>query len=376
MKDLSQISDLRQLFVNETPLLDVRASVEYIQGAFPNTQNHPLLNDKERELIGIRYKEQGQDAAVALGAKLISDEIKDQRVGIWEQFVRDNPKGVLYCFRGGMRSKITQQWIYERTGIAYPRVHGGYKAMRRFLIEAIERIVEEHEFVVLGGRTGSGKTRLLYKLNQAVDLEGLANHRGSAFGPSVTPQPTQINFENNLAIELLKQEARQNSGEKLRFIVEDEGRNIGCVHLPKSLHEKMSKSTLIILDVSDEERVNISLQEYAIDMPAQFNRHYGEELGFEKYQEYLLGSITKIRKRLGGERFRQFYEQAEKALKHQRETGDIALHIPWVKRLLLEYYDPMYDYQLSGKQERIAFRGDRASVVEYLSQITSESVRE
>jgi len=127
--NLPQIDDYRSILLSNTPLLDVRAPVEFNQGAFPLAENFPLINNQEREAIGIRYKKQGQDEAIKLGHELVQGDIKQQRVNHWQDFFTQHPQGVLYCFRGGMRSKISQQWIYEQTGQVYPRIKGGYKAM-------------------------------------------------------------------------------------------------------------------------------------------------------------------------------------------------------------------------------------------------------
>ncbi|MGD8569338.1 MAG: tRNA 2-selenouridine(34) synthase MnmH, partial [Gammaproteobacteria bacterium] len=125
--DLPQTDNYRRLFLDDVPLVDVRAPAEYQQGAFPLARNLPLVNDEEREAIGIRYKEQGQEKAIELGYDLVKGDLKEQRVTNWTAFTREHPQGALYCFRGGMRSKISQQWIYDKTGVMYPRVIGGYK---------------------------------------------------------------------------------------------------------------------------------------------------------------------------------------------------------------------------------------------------------
>jgi tRNA 2-selenouridine synthase len=341
----------------------VRAPVEFEQGAFPHAVNIPLMTDAEREAVGIRYKEQGQDAAILLGERLLNVEKRQQRIVKWQQFIQTNPEGVLYCFRGGMRSKISQTWIKEQTGIAYPRVEGGYKAMRRYLIEQSEQLTRATTFIIIGGRTGSGKTQILKQFDNTIDLEGLANHRGSAFGAYATPQPTQINFENKLAIELLKHEERQKNA---TIVLEDEGRNIGGCHLPVVLQEKMAKSVIVHMEMSDEERLQTSIKEYAIDMLDDFNRVYGEKQGFHYYKKALLINLAKIQKRLGGERYSVLKVQVEQALVKHEKTGHAEAHTDWVNTLLTEYYDPMYDYQLSKKMDRIVFRGSRAEVLEYL----------
>jgi len=363
MEELPQIEDLRSLFLNDTPLLDVRAPVEFGQGAFPHTENQPLIDDKEREQIGIQYKELGQDAAVELGHELVHGETKAARVAAWKQFAEAHPEGVLYCFRGGMRSKISQQWLFEETGIRYPRVKGGYKAMRRFLIDELEVSAREVHPIVLGGRTGTGKTVLLRKLSPMIDLELLAWHRGSAFGNHATPQPRQIGFENALSIELLKLRAHGNPN----FVVEDEHRNVGSCFIPDAIRDHFRTAPLVILEASLEERVTITHAEYIDEALAEHVALYGEEMGFDKWAEYLLGSMDKIRKRLGGVRHQKLRHVLEDAIERQRESGDTEQHRVWIGELLGGYYDPMYDYQIAQNKKQITFAGERQAVVDYLA---------
>jgi tRNA 2-selenouridine synthase len=362
MKNQLQHTDLLALFLNDVPMLDVRAPIEYQQGAFPHTKNRAILDDNEREAIGLCYKEKGQDAAVALGEKLIQGDVKDQRIVQWQAFIEQYPDGVLYCFRGGMRSQITQMWIKEKTGVEYPRVAGGYKAMRRFLIESVERLVEKFDLIVLSGRTGAGKTRVLKHLTTSIDLEALANHRGSAFGATVTPQPTQINFETQLAIEMLKHEAKGHQS----IVVEDEGRNIGSVNLPKALHDAMQTAKIVLLEVEDKDRVELTICEYADDMYQQMKQRYGKETAFVKLQDYLQGSLAKIQKRLGGERYHVLDKKLREAIDEHKKTGSSLLYADVFQPLLVDYYDPMYDYQISKKQQRIVHTGDRQNVLDYL----------
>jgi len=358
-----QIDYLASLFINDTPMLDVRAPAEFTQGAFPGAVNIPLMNDDERKAVGIEYKKQGQDAAILLGAKLVTPESQDQRKQQWADFFAQNPGGVLYCFRGGLRSQISQQWIFDDTGIDYPRVKGGYKAMRRFLLESIERISKEIPIIVLGGRTGSGKTRVLKELENSIDLEGLANHRGSAFGPTATPQPTQINFENALAISLLKKEA---AGCKC-LVIEDEARNVGSLGVPQSLYEAMQEAPLVMLEVSEQARNKVSIEEYILDTQKSFDDVYGVKQGVNELSKHLLSSLDKIQKRLGGERYKQVREQLQAAISFWEESGSIDGFVPVVTSLLVDYYDPMYDYQSSKKLHRVCFRGDFKEVLEHLS---------
>ena len=148
--------DYRAIFLNDVPMMDVRAPVEFAKGAFPGVVNLPLMNDAERQAVGTCYKQQGQQAAIELGHRLVAGDLKAERIAAWAQFAQAHPDGLLYCFRGGLRSQIVQQWLETEAGIVYPRVIGGYKAMRGFLIETLAHDVTHARFVVLGGLTGSG----------------------------------------------------------------------------------------------------------------------------------------------------------------------------------------------------------------------------
>ena len=360
--DLPQIDDYRSLFLNDTAFLDVRAPIEFNQGAFPITENIPLMDDQERTEIGIRYKDAGQDEAIKLGQELIQGEIKSKRINNWAKHIQQFPNGVIYCFRGGMRSKITQQWIFDKTGIIYPRVDGGYKAMRRFLIDELEISSQKIKPIILSGRTGIGKTLFLKKIKQHIDLEGLFHHRGSVFGKHVTPQPTQINIENELSIELIKHLDR---GYK-NILLEDEGSNIGSRRLPECLITKMKESPIIILEENIEERINITYHEYITQSLTEYQSFHGDELGFEKWTSQLNESIDKIQRRLGGLRYKELKNQLSEAIK-QTMVGNTENFKEWIKVLLVDYYDPMYDYQLSKKQDRVIFKGNKNDIFEYLS---------
>ena len=163
MRDNS--SDYRDIFLNDRPMMDARAPVEFHKGAFPGVVNLPLMTDLERERVGTCYKQQGQQAAIVLGHQLVSGAIRAERIHAWAEFARANPRGYLYCFRGGLRSQIVQQWLRDEAGIEYPRVAGGYKAMRTFLLSTVDAAVAECDFVLLGGMTGTGKTEVLHRLD-------------------------------------------------------------------------------------------------------------------------------------------------------------------------------------------------------------------
>jgi tRNA 2-selenouridine synthase len=362
--ELPQVDNFHQLIIDEIPFIDVRAPVEYAKGTLPTAENHPLINDEERHQIGIEYAELGQDKAIDLGHELVKGDTKAARVAAWKAFAEAHPDGVLYCWRGGMRSKISQQWLYEKTGILYPRIKGGYKAVRRYLIDEMERVTPTLPMVIIGGRTGVGKTRFLLEFNATIDLEGLANHRGSAFGPRVEPQPSQTDFENQLAIAVIKHLARTAQ----IVLLEDEGRSIGSRAVPESFNKRMKESPLILLEVPEDERIAITHQEYIHDALVEHCVLYGDVDGFEKWSEYLLGSLDKIQKRLGGVRHQEIRAELAAAIDLHRTNGDTELHKSWIKTLLIDYYDPMYDYQIEKNRERIVFKGDKSSVTAYLKE--------
>lgn len=362
MRDNS--ADYRDIFLNDRPLMDVRAPVEFLKGAFPQALNRPLMNDIERQKVGTCYKQQGPDAAIALGHQLVGGTVKSERIAAWAEFARANPDGYLYCFRGGLRSQITQQWLAAEAGIAYPRVLGGYKALRGFLIDTTEAAVAECDFVLVGGLTGTGKTEVLAQLDNALDLEGHANHRGSSFGKHATPQPAQIDFENALAIDLLKKRAAGHE----QFVVEDEGRIVGSCSLPLSLHQGMQRYPMVWLEDSFAGRVERILGDYVIDLSAEFVALHGAEQGQIAFAERLRQSLRNILKRLGGERYQRLAAIMDAALVEQQRNGAVDLHRGWIEALLGEYYDPMYAYQRASKAPRIEFSGERQAVVEYLRE--------
>ena len=357
-------ADLREIFLNDVPLMDVRAPVEFEKGAFGQSINLPLMNDDEREKVGTSYKQQGQQAAIELGHRLVSGDIKQARIEAWAKFAKTHEQGYLYCFRGGLRSQVTQQWLLNEAGIAYPRVLGGYKAMRTFLLEVTEDAVSQCDFVVLGGLTGTGKTEVLDQLENALDLEGHANHRGSSFGKHATGQPPQIGFENLLSVDILKKRARGIE----QFVLEDEGRAIGSRAVPLSLHRQMQLAPLVWLEDSIDNRVQRILKDYVIDLCAEFVAIHEAERGFELFAERLRESLASIVKRLGGERYQRLSAALDDALQEQQRSGEVQAHQQWISGLLNEYYDPMYAYQRDSKQPRIEFAGDRAAVVAYLRE--------
>ena len=363
MADLPRTSDYLRLFLNDVPLLDVRAPVEFQAGAFPTAENHPLLDNEDRHRIGIRYKEKGQEAAIELGSERVSGELRDRRIQAWLAFAECHPDGALYCFRGGLRSQISQQWLSEALGRPYPRVEGGYKALRRLLIEQLEISAERIQPLILGGRTGSGKTRLLKRLQHKIDLEALAHHRGSAFGARPGGQPSQIDFENALSIALLKHRHTGNAP----LVLEDESAHVGARTLPAPLWKAMQTAPLVLLEADLETRIGNTREEYFVDTRKEFQVLQGEEHGYVAWERYLLDSLDKIQRKLGGLRHKTLREAMQSALRTHRQDGDVRAAFDAVIRPLLEeYYDPMYDYAIERNRRRVRFAGEVGAMVAWL----------
>ncbi|HBR97041.1 MAG TPA: tRNA 2-selenouridine(34) synthase MnmH [Gammaproteobacteria bacterium] len=345
--------DYRRLLLKDVPLIDTRAPVEFARGAFPQACNLPLMDDEQRHQVGLRYKQAGQDAAIALGKTLLTPTLRAARTQAWVEFSQTHPDGYLYCFRGGLRSRITQSWLRD-AGVHYPRVVGGYKALRRFLIDAFSAAVERAPLVLLGGRTGSGKTQLLTSLPHHVDLEAIAGHRGSSFGHLDGEQPTPIQFENTLAIHWL----RAMEDKPAPLMVEAEGRLIGSLCLPLPLWQKMQAAPCVLLETDLAQRVSIAIDDYVVDLTRRLQTFLPRDDAITHLGERHRHSLYRIRKRLGGVRYEQARKLLDAAVCAHRDHDALDGYRPFVALLLKDYYDPMYDYQLSQRSTRVLLRGD------------------
>ena len=347
----------------ETPIIDVRAPVEFAHGAVPAAMNLPLMTDDERAAVGTCYKRQGAEAALALGHKLVAGETRQRRIDAWLAACRQAPQGYLCCARGGQRSHIVQSWLKDQ-GIDYPLIVGGYKALRQAAMQATEALVR-HPIVLIGGCTGNGKTPLVRQQPQGIDLEGLAHHRGSSFGRTLSAQFSQATFENPLATALLKGAHQR---DRVRWVLEDEGRMIGANHLPECLRERMAQSPIAVVEDPFEIRLTRLREEYFTRMHRDFIATYGEEKGWQEYSEYLHHGLYAIRRRLGLQRFAELTATLDGALAAQQQSGSTEAHFAWLIPLLEEYYDPMYRYQLERKTDKIVFRGTSQEVTEWLGE--------
>lgn len=362
--------DYRSLFLHDVPLMDVRAPEEFAHGAFPGSINLPLLDDEQRREIGIRYKHAGQDEAIQLGLKLATPEIREQRLEAWLAHCQRNPQGYLYCFRGGLRSRTTQQWIAEQ-GIEYPLVRGGYKAMRRFLIESLDASVKAVPLICVSGLTGVGKTRLLRRIPWHIDFEALANHRGSAFGRDPQDcQPGVIDWENAVSIALLKHRTMR-PGKAI--FVEDEGRMIGRISLPEGLYSAMLKAPRAVLEVDIDTRIRLIREDYIQNSWPAYQAIYTDDAEHE-FSRYVLDNLDRIRKRLGGERYQQVRDCFSGALQAYFSRGDASEFDEGIRILLEQYYDPMYRYQIEKKKPEIIFSGSETEFLQWAEHYCEKPV--
>lgn len=304
------------------PVADVRSPAEYAHAHIPGARNLPLFDNEERAEVGTLYKRVGKVAAVQRGLALVGPKL--------EGFTREAlswgaPEVLVHCWRGGMRS-ASMAWLLETVGLRVYLLEGGYKAYRHEVLDAFER---PYRLISIGGFTGSGKTDLLKALasagEQVLDLEGLACHKGSAFGAiGERPQPTTEHFEHLVYDSLRRMDPAR------RIWVEDESRSIGRVFIPQGIWNRMDGAPLLILQVPEQTRVQRLLRDYGTDDLAP-----------------LTEAIRKIGKRLG-------YDRCQEALA-ACEQGDLAR----AASVCLTYYDKFYR---GGMESRIR-QGKRYAVV-------------
>ncbi len=304
---------------DKLPLVDVRSPKEYAQGHVPGAVNIPLFDNEERAKVGIRYKQGGKENAVQLGLEIVGPKLAD----FVKQARKIAPKKeiLVHCWRGGMRSG-SMAWLFETAGMKAYTLEGGYKAYRRHIRAAFSNPVK---LIVLGGYTGSGKTDVLKAMEKAgeqfLDIEGIAHHKGSVFGPlGQEPQPTNEQFENNLA------DAWRRFDFDRPVWVEDESRHLGFCGIPDPLFQQMRQAPLVKILVPKPEREKRLVREYG---------------GFD--HDALLEQLVKIRERLGG----QYLKEALKAL----ETGDLQT----VASITLRYYDKAYAHGASQRPRENVF---------------------
>jgi tRNA 2-selenouridine synthase len=252
-----------------------------------------------------------------------------------------------------MRSQLAQAWTAEaRAKARIPRLAGGYKKMRRLLIERLEEFGRHGRLLVLSGKTGAGKTLLLNAdlRMPALDLEFIAKHRGSAFGAKAEPQPTQIDFENELALNLVR------LGCTKTVLVEDESRLIGRAVLPEGFFDRLRASPVVVLDEPMDVRVENTLREYVIARAED-----------PKLYSSLQDDLYKIRERLGGLRYAEVAADIRHAQLAYREHRDHGPSRVWIEKLLSWYYDPLYERSWRKRGPREIARGTRDEILKYLN---------
>ena len=328
--------------------IDLRSEKEFDKGTIPCSVNIPILSNDEFENVGKEYKNKGQEAAINLGLQLVKGDLKNKRIDAWKNHLNNNPGCFIFCYRGGLRSKIAQEWL-EKENIIVQRISGGYKNFRsNILDEHVNSKYDINKWMIIGGLTGSGKTALLSQFKETIDLEKIANHRGSAFGKNISPQPSQADFENELTLKYINHSHSN-------ILLEDESRSIGRVTLPGTWYEKMQSSKLVVLKISTDERVNNILDEYVLQILKTSNNVQ------ELLNQYLF-SLEKIKKRLGDKLFKEISDLMIKAFK----MNHLDSHKKWISKLLIGYYDPMYNYKLKLRKEYIVHIGDDISCFNYI----------
>ncbi len=348
------MQELKHLFINDVPLIDVRAPIEFEAGHFPTSINLPILNNDERQKIGTCYKNQGKEAAITLGHQLVSGDIKAARIEAWSQEIKRHPNSRIYCFRGGLRSQITCQWLKE-AGIQIELIPGGYKKIRQYLLSTLEDEALHRKMLIIGGRTGSAKTKFIASTEYPfIDLENMAHHKGSSFG-ILGPQPSQVTFENRLAIGLLK------LPKDATTLFENESVMIGKVNIPKSFYETMKKAPLIAIEKDLETRARHIVQDYVFERTAYFLGDFG------KTKTFMLEALDRIQKKLGGVQYVRIAKEITEAF-DSPHCSQAQTHEAWVTSLLVHYYDPLYDRALERNRPRLTFQGTETECHEYLNQ--------
>ena len=298
------------------PIIDVRSEKEYLQGHIPETFNLPLFNNEERVIVGTLYKNSGRETSVLKGLELAGPKLADFVKQLHK--ITDQKQLLIYCWRGGMRSK-SMAWLFQLADYEVFIMEKGYKAYRRFIRE---RLSMPANVIILGGLTGSGKTELLHLLGkmgeQILDLEKLACHKGSVFGGFGQPdQPTNEQFENDIF------GAWENFDLSRLVWIEDESRMIGNVSIPDPLFEQMSRAVMIKVETGRGQRIRRLVDEYS-----------------KVEKQDLQKAVLKISEKLGGTN--------TKTVLTAIDAGDFET----VTSLALSYYDKTYNHSVQKRENQ------------------------
>lgn len=300
--------------------VDMRSPKEFSQYKIPGALNLPILDDREREIVGKTYVNESVDKAKYLGINFAKDKLPSYYEKV-NELAKIYDQLIIYCSRGGYRSKVFFSFL-RSLGIDVKKLMGGYKSYRKYIRENLSSLIEKKDFVVLYGKSGVGKTEILNKLkadHPVLDLEDLANHRGSIFGGlGLEDQPSQKYFES-LLFEALDRD------EKI-FFTEGESSKIGSIQLPKILIEKISSGRKIIIEDTMENRLARIKRDYKL-----INR------------DEIYKSLLEIKKFISPEREKLYLEKFYE--------GDYDFLI---RDLLLNYYDPHYKKNYSKNDLHLA----------------------
>jgi tRNA 2-selenouridine synthase len=305
------------------PVIDVRSEAEFGHAHVPGAYNLPLFNNEERKVVGTIYKQQSREMAIKKGLEYFGPKMKEMIVfaeKINGKLDNQNKTFILHCWRGGMRSAGVA-WLLDLYGFKVYTLVGGYKAFRNWVLKTFEK---PWKINIVGGYTGSGKTILLEELGNAgeavIDLEGIAGHKGSAFGRIGLPEQSSVEmFENRLAIELAAIE-KKHPGKHIWM--EDESQRIGAVSIPHSLWTTMRKSLVYFLEIPFEKRLA-----YLVDTYGKLDK------------QELADATSRIQKKLGG-------LETKTALQHL-DNNDLYGCFD----ILLKYYDKLYTKSLLAREK-------------------------
>ncbi len=322
------------------PILDVRTPDEFEQGHIIGAISFPLFTNEERKIVGTLYKQKGKQVAVLKALEIVGPKLSDYvkeaiKINKTETFL-------VHCWRGGMRS-ASMAWFLETYGFKCITLKGGYKAYRKKVLDSFN---EQKNIVVLGGKTGTGKTIILKELEnqdeQIIDLEKIAHHKGSSFGAlGEQPQSSQEQFENELSFHLSK------ISQENKCWIENESRKIGRNILPFGLWEQMQNAIVVTVNLPTEERINYLVKEYG-----RFTK------------EELTDATERISKRLGGLQTKQAIGAIE--------NGDNKTAF----EICLQYYDKTYDYGADQrpKEKIINYEFEKLDAEEIAKEIISRKM--
>ena len=352
---MDNITYTESLNKNSVIYVDVRTSKEYNESTIPGAINLPILNNKERKIVGTIYNNESPAAAKMKGVEFISPKIPELVKKIRELRQKYNYV-IIFCSRGNLRSKSLVTFA-DLAGLKAFQLKDGYKAYRHFILNKLENYKLDNRFLVIHGNTGVGKTDLLYKLNNKgihiIDLEGLANHRGSAFGDIGLKKPRNQKMFDSLLWEKLESITDENI-----IAVEAENRRIGMSNLPQFFVNKMNNGIHILIESSIDARINRIYNEYTDSF--QENK--------QKFIQKTLDSIESVKKHLIRDMGKQKYKRLKNLVKKKNLKSVIEI-------LLKHYYDPLYknkqkiqkNYSLKINSDNLNYIQDK--IIEFISNI-------